>query len=199
MTTPNSIPFDQADGSGGYRFKQLPDDSSDFKEQLGLSGFSTNALVGSTIRDKNSVLGIRIDSETRILYDQFESPVLNFDDSGLLGAWRCTGNIFEALGDIVAGANISGSNLSGTNTGDQTIESLGFRAGSFSATGTATTAFSVTIGTTQANTTYKVNVTPTSLVAAAVFYISAKTTTTFTVTYLTGLTGAVAFDWSLSP
>ncbi len=70
-------------------------------------------------------------------------------------------------------------------------------AGSVSTTGTATTTFTVTIGATQANTTYKVNVTPTSLVAAAVFYVNNKTTTTFDVVYLAGLTGAVSFDWSL--
>lgn len=72
-------------------------------------------------------------------------------------------------------------------------------SGSFSGAGTATTSFVVTIGTTQANTTYKVNVTPTAALSAAVFYISAKTTTTFTVTYLAGLTGTVTFDWSVFP
>lgn len=70
-------------------------------------------------------------------------------------------------------------------------------AASVSTTGTATTTFTVTIGTTQANATYKVNVTPTSLVAAAVFYVNNKTTTTFDVVYLAGLTGAVSFDWAL--
>lgn len=72
-------------------------------------------------------------------------------------------------------------------------------SGNFSATGTATTAFVVTIGTTMANNTYEVSMTPTSLVAAAVFYVSAKTTTTFTITYLAGLTGAVSFDWEVFP
>lgn len=72
-------------------------------------------------------------------------------------------------------------------------------AGSFSATGVATTTFTVTIGTTQANTTYKVNVTPTDTLAAAVFYVNNKTATTFDVVYLAGLTGSVTFDWSLFP
>lgn len=72
-------------------------------------------------------------------------------------------------------------------------------AGSFSGTGTATTSFVVTIGATQPNTSYKVVVEPTNVLSTAVQYISAKTTTTFTVTYLAGLTGAVAFDWILSP
>lgn len=72
-------------------------------------------------------------------------------------------------------------------------------AGSFSGVGTATTTFTVTIGTTQANTSYKTNVTPTTALAAAVFYINNKTTTTFDVVYIAGLTGTVTFDWSLFP
>lgn len=72
-------------------------------------------------------------------------------------------------------------------------------AGSFSQAVTATTSFVVTIGTTQSDSAYKVNVTPTSALSAALFYISAKSTTTFTVTYLAGLTGTVAFDWSVIP
>lgn len=72
-------------------------------------------------------------------------------------------------------------------------------AGSFSGTGTATTAFVVTIGVTMANTTYKVNVTPTAALAAAVFYVTTKSTTQFTVTYLAGLTGTVSFDWAVFP
>lgn len=72
-------------------------------------------------------------------------------------------------------------------------------SGSFSGVGTATASFVVTIGTTQANSTYKVSVEPTNLLAAAVQYVSAKTTTTFTVTYLAGLTGTVTFDWGVFP
>ncbi len=72
-------------------------------------------------------------------------------------------------------------------------------AGSFSGSASGTSSFTVTIGTTQANTSYHVNVTPTAALTAAPFYVSAKTTTTFTVTYLTGLTGTVSFDWSVIP
>lgn len=71
-------------------------------------------------------------------------------------------------------------------------------SGSFSQAWAATTDFTVTIGATQANTNYKVNITPTAALSAALFYISAKTTTTFTVTYLTGLTWTVTFDWLLT-
>ncbi len=72
------------------------------------------------------------------------------------------------------------------------------RFGSFSGAGTATTVFTVTFGGTQPNATYKVVVTPTNALSAALFYVTNKTTTTFDVTYLAGLTGTVAFDWSLT-
>lgn len=73
-------------------------------------------------------------------------------------------------------------------------------AGSFSGVGTATTTFTVTIGQTMANTTYKVPA-PGALnvLSAAVCYITNKTTTTFDVVYLAGLTGTVAFDWVVAP
>lgn len=71
--------------------------------------------------------------------------------------------------------------------------------GSFSGVGTATTVFTVTIGVTMANTTYKVLVTPTAALSAALFYVTNKTTTTFDVTYLAGLTGTVSFDWVVHP
>lgn len=106
-------------------------------------------------------------------------------------------------GNIVrSGTTTGGVFSSGTFGGDGsgfTNLPMQLYSGSFSGVGTATTAFTVTIGTTQANTNYKVNVTPTAALSAALFYISAKTTTTFTVTYLAGLTGTVTFDWSVFP
>lgn len=112
---------------------------------------------------------------------------LILDDA--LGNFLLTGNSFKWNGmpfDFTASYIVAGG------TGSS-------RAGSFSGVGTATTSFVVTIGVTMANNTYKVNVTPTAALSAAVFYISAKTTTTFTVTYLAGLTGTVTFDWSVFP
>jgi len=72
-------------------------------------------------------------------------------------------------------------------------------AKSFAATGTVTTTFTVTIGTTQANNTYKVVASPSNALSAVMFYINNKTTTTFDVVFVTALTGAVAFDWILKP
>lgn len=71
-------------------------------------------------------------------------------------------------------------------------------AGSFSQAVVATTTINVPIGSTMSSNTYKVNVTPSNLLSAALFYVTNKTTTTFDVTYLSGLTGTVAFDWILA-
>ena len=94
-----------------------------------------------------------------------------------------------------------GTNLYYTATAAGTRQQLNRQVwgGSFSGTGTATTTFTVTTGFTTANTTYKVNVTPTSSLSAALFYVTNKTTTTFDVMYLAGLTGTVTFDWSVIP
>lgn len=105
----------------------------------------------------------------------------------------------------------SGTNLTTVEDGSIEYDSTNFFAsakgtrqvmlkglsGSFSGTGTATTAFTVTFGNTQPNNIYQVNITPTNALTAAVLYVTSKTTTTFTVTFLTGLTGAVSFDWIL--
>lgn len=57
--------------------------------------------------------------------------------------------------------------------------------------------FTVTFGGTQPNNTYKVDVAPTGVLSAALFYVTNKTTTTFDVTYLSGLTGTVTFDYAI--
>lgn len=67
----------------------------------------------------------------------------------------------------------------------------------FTATGTATTTFTVSIGQTLGNTTYKVNITPNNLLTSALYYVNNKTTTTFDVVFQTALTGSVSFDWML--
>jgi hypothetical protein len=91
--------------------------------------------------------------------------------------------------------------LQAFTTGKWMVKSRGAltQTGSFTMTGSSTTAFTVTLTHTMASTAYSVNIQPTSAIAAATNYISAKTTTTFTVTYATGLTGTVSLDWSATP
>lgn len=71
--------------------------------------------------------------------------------------------------------------------------------GSFSATGTATTTFTVTIGQTMANTNYIPVIAATDLLTAVNYYITNKTTTTFDVVFVSGLTGSVTFGWIVAP
>lgn len=74
--------------------------------------------------------------------------------------------------------------------------------GNSTTTGTATTTVTVTIGATMANTTYTVSIMPRDLLTAVNYYIDAttgQTTTTFTVTFVTALTGSINFDWTLNP
>lgn len=70
--------------------------------------------------------------------------------------------------------------------------------GNSTTTGTATTAVTITIGSTLANTTYVVSITPRDLLTAVNYYISAQTTTTFTVTFVTALTGSINFDYIIN-
>ncbi len=93
-------------------------------------------------------------------------------------------------GNFTCTGNIAANNLSGTNTGDDL-------KGTYSTTGTATTTFTVTIGVTMANTSYFPAITASNALSAAIFYVNNKTTTTFDVVYLAGLTGAVAFEWGI--
>ncbi len=99
------------------------------------------------------------------------------------------------------GTRLTAGKIPIATTNGRLIDAVGTlpQAGSVSTTGTSTTTFTVTIGTTMGNTTYQVSVTPTSSVTAAPFYVTNKTTTTFDVVYLSGLTGTVTFDWAVFP
>jgi len=67
----------------------------------------------------------------------------------------------------------------------------------YSSTGSTTTTFTVTIGVTMPNNTYRVQIQPTSALAETASYVTNKTTTTFDVVFSTPLTGVVSFDYSV--
>jgi hypothetical protein len=71
--------------------------------------------------------------------------------------------------------------------------------GNSTTTGTATTVVTVTIGQTMANTNYDAGIDPQDLLTAVNWYVSAKTTTTFDITFVTALTGSINFDWHVIP
>lgn len=120
---------------------------------------------------------------------------LNLGDDGIPYAGIVTANCSPVDGDV----------LEYESTMDPTLRGVGcfvpkpsrVLGGSKSATGTATTTFTVTLPYTQDNTNYAVSATAKNTLSSAIHYINNKTTTTFDVVYLTGLTGAVAFDWIL--
>lgn len=112
---------------------------------------------------------------------------------------RMTTTQMNAVSSPAAGLKLYNS-TSGTDYtyNGSAFKTPGIVSGSFSGVGTATTTFTVTFGGTQPNSTYKVIVTPTAALSAALFYVTNKTTTTFDVTYLAGLTGTVTFDWAIT-
>ena len=68
----------------------------------------------------------------------------------------------------------------------------------FSASETGATTVTVTLPYTMLNANYSVVYSPTSAIAVGE-YISAQTTTSFTITYLTAITGTLTFNYSLNP
>lgn len=77
------------------------------------------------------------------------------------------------------------------------LGAIGGVSGSYSFAAVVQAVFTVTIGSTQTSTNYKVLLNPTSFTATVASYVTNKTLTTFDVTYIVPLTGAVSFDWLL--
>jgi fibronectin-binding autotransporter adhesin len=107
--------------------------------------------------------------------------------------WNAAGNVTANSFTAVGTPGFTGDGSGLTNLPNQTY------AGTTTATGTATTTFTVTIGHTMANTNYSALTEGSNVLSSAIHYVNNKTTTTFDVVYLTGLTGSVAFDWTVTP
>jgi len=152
-------------------------------------------------------------TQTLLVYNKSSTPSSNVSSVSVsydLAVLNVSDSIGESSSISVSGPTVkmvsNGNNgVAGdfwTNTGGANGSGTWktfFYKGSFTATGTATTTFTVTIGTTQANTSYNVSATPLNTLSAAPFFVTNKTTTTFDVTYLSGLTGSVRFDWEVFP
>lgn len=69
---------------------------------------------------------------------------------------------------------------------------------SFTVSGVSQSTFTVSIGSTQSGTGYKVFVTATNSAAAASFYVTNKTTTTFDIVYLVARTSNITLDWMIT-
>lgn len=114
---------------------------------------------------------------------------------------------FNNDGSIELGANgvsiypldVAGSDELAATNEDGVEMMLGHVSGTHSQVVAGTTVFTVTIGQTMGNTNYKVTTEALNSLSAPVRYVTNKTATTFDVTYLSGLTGTVEFDWILVP
>lgn len=68
----------------------------------------------------------------------------------------------------------------------------------YSSVGSATTTFTVTIGTSVPDASYRVSITPAnSLTAGTNYYITNRNTSTFDIVFTSAMTGTVSFDWVL--
>ena len=115
-------------------------------------------------------------------------------------------------GAVTFAGDVTAANLSGTNTGDETTARInalyGYTPansayvpihGNYTNTLTGATVINVTIGSTMGNSSYYTSITPRDLITAVNYYISAQTTTSFAVTFISALTGSVSFDWNVIP
>lgn len=120
-----------------------------------------------------------------------------------------TGFTSYTIGDILyasgtgsltkVGIGASGSILTSSGSSPQWSSNILPIHGNSTTTGSATTSVTVTIGSTMANTNYYVNISPQDLATAVNWYVSAKSTTTFTITFISGITGSINFDWTVIP
>jgi lysophospholipase L1-like esterase len=112
------------------------------------------------------------------------------------GAFTLTGTLTSS-GALTAPSFVTSGGTSAQNVkGDGTL-GIAPLSNSYTAAAAAQTTFTVTIGVTEPGTTYKVQITPTSSLAAALYYVNNKTTTTFDVVYASPLTGTESFDWTV--
>lgn len=121
---------------------------------------------------------------------------LYFESGHFWGPGNSTNPVKLKASGVTAGT-YAAANITTDSLGRVTAANAGVIAGSYSNAVTTTTTFTVTIGVTMGNNTYKVNVTPTAALSAALFYVTNKTTTTFDVVYLSALTGTCSFDWTV--
>lgn len=75
---------------------------------------------------------------------------------------------------------------------------VNLKSGSVSQSVSSATTVVVTFGGTQSDANYRIAITPTSDIAETASKVTTKTTTTFTVTYASAITGTCSFDWILT-
>lgn len=197
ISTTNAMAVNQTGGSSGI-FKVM-----DFNHTYTATGGDVTFIdYRPTVTSiTGNHYGIRIQSIANSAFSTTSAPTAKI----FIGAGTATANTaplkFTSGTDLTVKEN--GAVQYDGNVIKYTANSVTYNtgniSGNYSGSGTATTTFTVTIGQTQPNTTYKVFPVPTNTLSAVMFFVTNKTTTTFDVTFATGLTGTVAFDWFLVP
>lgn len=214
VAAPGNSYYYGTNGSGTKGFYTLPSGSSLTATYVGY-GDGSNALTGEAAFNYNATTNVltvgNIGTGTFFATSGGAGIGVNSSNQAYIQGTSNAMNLFMAANAVFtdnrSGGSQFGLQYAADYSADFTARTLVDKAyadkraiaGSVSQVGTATTTFTVTIGATQPNTTYKVNVTPSNTLSAALFYVNNKSTTTFDVVYLAGLTGSVAFDWSLFP
>lgn len=165
-----------ANSSGGYFFTWWPDGSELMHQSSNgrlLIGSSGDAAASSMLEVRSTTTGFLPPRWTNAQMAAVSSPA-----TGLIGYNTDAGTAYA---------------YNGTGYKSAGVVSNSYSSGAV----VAQTTFTVTFGGTQPNSTYKVDVAPTGILSAALFYVTNKTTTTFDVVYLSGLTGTVTFDYAI--
>lgn len=152
------------------------------------SALTNNTTVGTTAYTDAAITALKVANNTWTANNSFQNAIYVYN-GGVGTAAALTASV------ITAPRTLGLPDASGTIalTSNLPIH------GNSTTTGTATTVVTVTIGTTQANTSYFTKITPRDLLTAVNYYISAQTTTTFDVTFVSALTGSINFDWEVTP
>jgi hypothetical protein len=196
---PDAIAWLWDDGSGFYnRILNNADglDVGSFDDNSGASMRMSMSGGSGNFSASNGTLTFNAKSNGTISFDQ-QTCFLRFsngDDNVVFEDTRGTPKGIEYAADYSADLINNPQSFADVATVNLLIVAKAFN-GNHTATGTATTAFTVTLPTTQPDATYSVSIMPKNALSATGWYISARTTTDFTVTYLTALTGAVDFDY----
>ncbi len=125
------------------------------------------------------------------LYDAVNNQSENWFDRLLLDSLGNIAMRWSGLDTLFSYNYLSAPNLQGINTGDNI-------KGSYDSTVVSVSVFTVPIGLTLTDTTYFVSITADNILSAVPYFITNKTDSTFDANAVTGLTGNVSFEWSIT-
>jgi len=186
-------------GTFNQNFSVIVPDNSTVPFQIGTKIRINCSLGNAGYVTLSPSSGVTFTGITSLVYvvrfgSSFELTKIGTDiwyiDETSLWSTNASGNIVQNTDKQIEGTFIG--NFSGTFVGST------FK-GTYSTTATASTSFTVPIGQTMANTNYVAVPVATNTLSAVLFSVQNKTTTTFDIVVSTGLTGAVSYDFTITP